>query len=133
MDEFGPRCKFYNRSNISFAREMRKNPTPAEEKMRHEILKHRPWGYKFTRQKPLWSFIVDFYCAKLSFAIELDWEVHKKNKEYDKERTCFLSSHWVSVVRYWNNEVMKNVDRVYKDILHYIQWSPPVKGDIGGL
>jgi|GEM_PF-2532138 len=53
MDESGPRCKFYNRSNILFAREMRKNPTPAEQKMWYEILKHRPLGYKFTRQKPL--------------------------------------------------------------------------------
>jgi len=121
MDENWPKYKSYNRSNISSAREMRKNPTPAEEKMWHEILKHRPWGYKFTRQKPIWSFIVDFYCANLSLAIELDWEVHKKNKEYDKERYCFLSSKWISVIRYRNNDVLNNTDKVYKDILDYIQ------------
>ena len=155
MDEFWPKYKSYNRSNVSSAREIIKNPTPAEEKMRHEILKHRPWWYKFTRQKPLWSFILDFYillqknfhflieeyivvnaiiphyvsylfswqlyCSKLSLAIELDWEVHKNNKEYDKERTIFLSEKWISVIRYRNNEVIKNPDKIYKDILDYIK------------
>lgn len=121
MNEGEIKYKAYNKSNIDSAREMRKNPTPAEEKMRNEILKHRLWGYKFTRQKPIWSFILDFYCAKLSLAIELDGEVHKNNKEYDKERISFLSSKWISVIRYRNNEVIKNIDKVYKDILNYIK------------
>jgi very-short-patch-repair endonuclease len=121
MDEYWIKYKSYNRSNTPSAREMRKNPTPAEEKMWQDILKHRPWGYKFTRQKPIWSFILDFYCAKLSLAIELDGEVHKKNKEYDKKRTSFLFSKWISVIRYWNNEVIKNTDKVYKDLLDYIR------------
>lgn len=123
MDDIWIKYKEYNRSNIASAREMRKNPTPAEEKMWQEILKYRPWGYKFTRQKPIWSFILDFYCAKLSLAIELDWEVHKKNKEYDKQRTVFLLSKWISVIRYWNNEVIKDIDKVYKDLLDYIKKS----------
>lgn len=53
---------------------MRRNPTPAEQKLWEDVLKHRPLGYKFTRQKPLDFFIVDFYCAKLRLAIELDGE-----------------------------------------------------------
>ncbi len=121
MNDFWIQYKSYNRSNISSARAMRKNPTPAEEKMWEEILKHRPWWYKFTRQKPLWSFIVDFYCAKLWLAIEIDGEIHKKNKEYDKERTYSLLSQWISVIRYWNSEVIKNPDSVYKDLLKYIK------------
>ena len=100
---------------------MRKNPTPAEEKMRDEMLRHRPWGYKFTRQKPIWSFILGFYCAKLWLAIELDWEGHKKNKQYDKQRTSFLSSKWVSVIRYRNNDIIKDIDKVYKKLLDYIK------------
>jgi len=54
-------------------------------------------------------------------AIELNGEVHKNNKEYDKERISFLSSKWISVIRYRNNEVIKNIDKVYKDILNYIK------------
>jgi len=121
MDDFWIKYKEYNRSNTDSAREMRKNSTPAEEKMWQEILKHRPWWYKFTRQKPIWSFIVDFYCAKLSLVIELDGEVHKNNKEYDKQRTSFLSSKWISVIRYWNNDIINNIDNVYKDILNFIK------------
>jgi len=121
MDDFWIKYKAYNRSNIDSAREMRKNPTPAEEKMRNEILKYRPWWCKFTRQKPIWSFILDFYCAKLSLAIELDWEGHKKNKDYDKQRTSFLSSKWIYVIRYRNNDIIKNIDNVYKDLLDYIK------------
>jgi len=121
MNDFWIEYKSYNRSNTDSAREMRKNPTPAEEKMWQELLRHRPWGYKFTRQKPIWSFIVDFYCSKLSLAIELDGEVHKNNKEYDKQRTSFLSSKSISVIRYRNNDIMKNIDNVYKDLLNYIK------------
>lgn len=121
MEDFEIKYKEYNRSNIDSAREMRKNPTPAEEKMRDEMLRHRPWGYKFARQKPIWSFILDFYCAKLWLAIELDWEGHKKNKQYDKQRTSFLSSKWVSVIRYRNNDIIKDIDKVYKKLLDYIK------------
>jgi very-short-patch-repair endonuclease len=121
MDDFWIKYKSYNRSNTNSAREMRKSPTPAEEKMWQDVLKNRPWGYKFTRQKPIWSFIVDFYCSKLSLVIELDWEVHKYNKEYDKQRTSFFSSQWISVIRYWNNRVINEIDKVYKDLLNYIK------------
>jgi very-short-patch-repair endonuclease len=100
---------------------MRKKPTPAEDKMWQEILRHKPWWYKFTRQKPIWSFILDFYCSKLALAIEIDWEAHRNNKEYDKERTCFLASKWIFVIRYWNNEVINKPDNVYKDLLAYIK------------
>ena len=61
------------------------------------------------------------YCARLSLAIELDWEGHKKNKEYDSQRTSFLSSSWISVIRYGNNEVINKIDKVYKDLLDHIK------------
>lgn len=121
MDDFWIKYKSYNRSNIDSAREMRKTPTPAEEKMWQEVLRHRPWWYKFTRQKPIWSFILDFYCAKLWLAIELDGEGHKKNREYDKQRTSFLSSKWILVIRYRNNDIIKNIDNAYKELLDYIK------------
>ncbi len=121
MDDFEIKFKQYNRWNVQSAKEMRNNPTPAEKQMRQEILKNKPLGYKFTRQKPIWSFIVDFYCSKLALVIELDWEIHKKTKKYDAQRTCFLKEQWLSVIRYWNNEALKNPDKIYKDILDIIK------------
>jgi len=53
MDEYCLKYRAYNRSNTYDARKMRKNPTPAEAKMRDDILRYRPLGYKFTRQKPI--------------------------------------------------------------------------------
>lgn len=100
---------------------MRQKPTPAEQRMREGILRHRPCGYKFTRQKPIGSFIVDFYCAKLALAIEVDGEIHKKRQQYDKERSRFLLDHGVSIARYWNNEVLKNTDFVYKDLIKFMK------------
>ncbi|MFA7717088.1 MAG: endonuclease domain-containing protein [Candidatus Absconditabacterales bacterium] len=100
---------------------MRQKPTPAEEKMREGILKHRPLGYKFTRQKPIGSFIVDFYCAKLSLAIEVDGEIHKKRRQYDRERSNSLSNQGVSIARYRNNDVLTKIDTVYKDLLQFMK------------
>ncbi len=100
---------------------MRHNPTLAEDMMWDKILKHRPKGYVFTRQKPIWSFIVDFYCAKLSLAIEIDWGIHLQTKQYDEERTCALSEQWVTVIRYRNNEVINDLDWVYRELLDIIR------------
>jgi len=121
MDEYGPRCKAYNRSNTDNARKMRQNPTPAEKIMREHILQHSPLGYKFTRQKPIGSFIVDFYCAKLALAIEVDGEIHRKRKEYDRQRSCYLVDNGISLARYRNNEVLNTIDKVYKDLMRFMK------------
>ena len=121
MEETRIKYKEYNRGNVDNAKKMRSNPTKAEEKMRKEILQYRPWWYKFLRQKPIWPFVVDFYCSKLSLAIELDWEIHKKTKDYDSQRSNFLTDYWISVIRYRNDEVMKNIDVVYKDLMEFIK------------
>ena len=91
MEVWFKKCRQYNKSHISFAREMRKRPTLAEDQMRQSFLRYRPVGYKFTRQKPIGPFILDFYCAKLSLAIEVDGEIHKIKQEYDHQRTLYLN------------------------------------------
>jgi len=144
MREFVLWYKPYNTGNVLDARRMRNKPTPAEDKMWQEFLRHRPWGYKFTRQKPIGSFILDFYCSKLFLAVEVDGEIHKSRKEYDQERTTYLANHGISVARYRNNEIFSDPDSVYYDLLQFIHElefdikirkvkSPPDKGDLGGL
>ena len=115
------KCRQYNKSHISFAREMRKRPTIAENKMRQSFLRYRPAGYKFTRQKPMWPFILDFYCAKLSLAIEVDGEIHKIKQEYDHQRTLYLNELWITVVRYTNDEVIENLDWVAKHLIQTLE------------
>ncbi|MEI8091577.1 MAG: DUF559 domain-containing protein [bacterium] len=120
MGEFILGYKLYNTGNVPDARRMRNKPTPAENKMWQEFLKHRPGGYKFTRQKPIGPFILDFYCSALFLAVEVDGEIHKSRKEYDQERTTYLINCGISVARYRNNQIFNDSDGVYYDLLQFI-------------
>ncbi len=76
----------YDKKLVSRARELRAEATQAEERF-WEILQNKKFlGLKFTRQKPINHFIVDFYCASLGLAIEIDGGIHLTQKIRDKER-----------------------------------------------
>lgn len=95
---------------------LRRDQTDAEsifwQKIRNKQLK----GYKFFRQYSVGPYIIDFYSPKLRLAIELDGSHHLKNKEYDQERTIFLESKNIRVLRFWNNDVIDDLDSVLKSI-----------------
>ncbi|MFZ5523836.1 MAG: endonuclease domain-containing protein [Pseudomonadota bacterium] len=108
----------YNKKLTALARENRKNPTVAESKMWNEVLRMRHFAeYKLSRQKPIGNYIVDFYCAKLRLAIEIDGDGHADAVDYDAVRTASLSTFGVSVIRYTNHEVMHNLEGVYDDLV----------------
>lgn len=111
------------------ARELRKNMTEAEKKMKIECLDKL--NFKFYRQRPIDSYIVDFYCSKLWLVIEIDWNTHwsKKEIEYDNKRTKKLESYWLRVVRFTNNEIFENIEWVYLKLQEYIKppLTPPIK------
>ncbi len=77
-------------------------------------------GYKFLRQKPIADFIVDFYCPELRMVIEIDGDSHAESVKYDTRRSEALSAQGISVVRYSNEEVMKNLEGVYDDLTRRI-------------
>ena len=107
----------YNHTLTQKARQNRKNPTPAEQKLWYKILQSkRLSNLKFTRQKPLDEYIVDFYCAELKLAIEIDGDTHARQKQYDKDRTKALNKHGVEVIRYTNADVLNNLEGVYQDL-----------------
>ena len=107
----------YDESLTEKARENRGRPTPAENKLWFEVLQGRRLsGLKFTRQKPLDRYVVDFYCAELMLAIEIDGDSHDARGRYDEARTRRLNALGVEVVRYANAEVMGNVEGVYVDL-----------------
>ncbi len=107
----------YNQALTERARENRKNPTPAEKKMWFEILQNkRLTGLKFTRQKPLAQYIVDFYCADLMLAIEIDGDTHASHEDYDRQRTAELNGVGIEVIRYTNREIRNDIDGVYSDL-----------------
>ena len=114
----------YNKKLTALARANRKNPTVAETKMWYEVLRMRQFAhYKFLRQKPIANFIVDFYCSELHLVIEIDGDTHGKTITYDLERTGFLNARGLAVVRYTNEDVLKNIAVVYDDLTRRISQS----------
>ncbi len=117
----------YNKKLTERARENRKNPTKAESKIWNEVLRMRQFAdYKFLRQKPIDNYIADFYCSELHLVIEIDGDSHAEAIEYDAERTKVLEALGLTVVRYTNDEVLRNIQGVYDDLSRRLENLPPL-------
>lgn len=103
---------------LLFAKSMRHTATDAENLMWQLIRAKRFMNLKFRRQHVIAPYIVDFYCHELGLVIELDGSQHGTDDaiEYDAERTKFLEALNLKVVRYWNHEVLQNMDVVLEDL-----------------
>ena len=73
-------------------------------------------GVSFRRQHAIGKYIVDFCSIKKKLIIELDGSQHLEQEEYDAERTTFLESKGYHVLRFWNHEVMKDIQGVIRTI-----------------
>jgi very-short-patch-repair endonuclease len=112
----------YKRELKELARQNRNNPTPAEKKIWYEVLSRKQFeAYKFTRQKPIADFIVDFYCSKLQLVIEIDGDSHVESKEYDEARTSVLNQYGLTVLRYANRDVMNDIEGIYQDLMRFVE------------
>lgn len=102
---------------VERARNMRKSPTEEENKMWHILLKKI--SPRFTRQKIIGSYIVDFYCPKLKLIIEIDGEQHylDKNFKYEKRREDFLNNTGYELLRFYNSDINKHIDDTERTIL----------------
>ncbi|MBV6452185.1 MAG: hypothetical protein MHPDNHAH_02939 [Anaerolineales bacterium] len=102
------------------AGKLRKDPTPAERKL-WAALRNDQLGVNFRRQHAIGKYIPDFVCIEKKLIIELDGGQHLEQQEYDEERTKYLNSLGYKVIRFWNNDVIKNLDSVTLAILHEIE------------
>ena len=105
-------CVRYWSSLTQMANQNRKNPTEAEQKMWDDYLSKDKTGFRFLRQKPIHRFIVDFYCVKLSLAIEIDGNSHGKKKDTDIERDKFLECIGIKTIRFTNDQVLNNPEYI---------------------
>ena len=96
--------------SISKARTLRGNPTPAEKKL-WEKLRHDQLGVRFRRQAPIGRYFADFACRELKLIVEVDGETHAEPKS-DLVLTKYLTDLGFEVVRFWNNDVMENIEGV---------------------
>jgi very-short-patch-repair endonuclease len=74
-------------------------------------------GWKFRRQYPVGSFIVDFICVEKNLVIEVDGGPHGENVEQDIQRSAYLNRMGYRVFRFWNNQVMQETEGVLEAIL----------------
>jgi len=95
--------------------------TKTESKIWYEFLKNRPMNYKFTRQKPLDRFILDFYCSELLLVIEIDGGYHIKKQEQDSKRDKFLNCLNIKTIRFKNEEILNELNKVKSEIIKNIQ------------
>ncbi|MCY4365876.1 MAG: endonuclease domain-containing protein [Chloroflexi bacterium] len=98
------------------ARHLRKNPTDSERALWNILRNRQIFGLRFRRQVPLGPFIVDFACLEARLIIEVDGGQHFENKHYDECRTAWLNSVGFRVLRFWNNQVLNEIDSVWQEI-----------------
>ena len=107
---------------FKYAQEMRKNPTGSEKALWNILSKFRHKGYIFRRQHPVDIFIADFYCHKLKLIVEVDRNVHDSDQaaEHDDGRSAELEKYGLSIIRFTNDQVHKEPDKVTLHIQDYI-------------
>ena len=108
-----------------FARELRGNPTDAEKRLWWHLRSKQLDGFRFRRQQPIGPFIVDFFCPAAKLVIEVDGGQHDSDFERDGKRTDWLEARGYRVLRYWNNDVLENIEGVVITILEALRAAAP--------
>lgn len=107
-------------------RELRRNLTLSEKILWQCLNNKQVEGKKFFRQYGVEPYILDFYCPEARLAIELDGESHlpKDQKVYDVDRTRYLKGNNIAVLRFWNDEIIDDIDCILSKITSAIQNAP---------
>lgn len=103
------------------ARELRHEPTSAEAKLWSQLRGNRLNGVSFRRQHAIGPYIPDFCSPAKKLIIELDGSQHLEQEAYDKERTAFLESKGYKVLRFWNGDVLNQMNTILTMILKAIE------------
>ena len=106
------------------ARNLRKEPTPAEAKLWAYLRGNQLNGIYFRRQHAIGNYVPDFCSVKHKLIIELDGSHHIDQEEYDLERTGYLEEQGYKVIRFWNNQVMDDIEGVIGAIMFAIGSEP---------
>ena len=98
------------------AKENHRNLTPAEAKLWARLRAHRMKDVHFRNQHAIGNYVVDFIAPRRKLIIEVDGDQHLEQVEYDADRTAFLESKGYRVIRFWNGEVMNDIEGVMRAI-----------------
>jgi very-short-patch-repair endonuclease len=106
------------------ARQLRKNLPDAERLLWRRLRLWQVDGFKFRRQQPLGNYIVDFVCLEKRLIIEVDGGQHAEDANCDADRDTWLRNQGFVSLRFWNNDVLKNIDGVLEVIAKNLQITP---------
>jgi len=118
-----------SRTTVVRARALRRSETPAESRLRYALREKMPEA-KFRRQVPMGPYFADLVSHRCRLVVEVDGGQHGETVEQDAARTRFLNGRGYKVLRFWNNEVMDNLDGVLERIDQNLP--SPLAGE-GGL
>jgi very-short-patch-repair endonuclease len=105
-----------NPKSYALARQLRNETTPAEKRLWMVLSGNKLNGVKFRRQHAIGNYVADFCSVKRKLAIELDGSQHQEQSEYDIMRTAYLESQGFQVLRFWNAQVMNDIEGIIRSI-----------------
>jgi type II secretion system protein H len=106
------------------ARTLRNNLTDTERRLWSRLKREQINGYKFRRQFPLGPFIVDFVCLEARLIVEVDGGQHAEQRQKDEQRDKWLASQNFHVLRFWDNDVLRETDAVVEAIVQALKNTP---------
>ena len=112
---------YYNPKLKALSRELRKKGTLSEVLLWNTLKGKKIKGYQFIRQKPIGDYIVDFFCSKLKLVIEIDGISHNDKSESDQIRQQKLESLGLSILRFYEWDVKKDIHAVVQVIENWIE------------
>lgn len=115
----------------SVARGLRKRPTDAEKLLWRHLRNRLLADFRFRRQEPIGSYVVDFVCFESKLVVEADGGQHEEQIEADAARTRYLQSCGYQVLRFWNHEILGNINGVLEHI-HNVLINTPHPGPLPG-
>jgi very-short-patch-repair endonuclease len=126
--------KAYDRRPTERSRELRNNATKAERALWQHLSNRKLGGVRFNRQVPIGPFVCDLVARSCKLIIELDGGQHAIQKSEDADRTEFLERRGYRVIRFWNNDVLTNIEGVVNTIERALsdRPSPNPSRDAGG-
>ena len=120
------------RPNVDRARRLRVAQTDAEQKLWYHLRNRQLQGWKFRRQHEIDRYIADFICPDAALIVELDGGQHGEQMAYDETRTRKLASMGYRVLRFWDNDVLTNIEGVLEVILEALASSAPHPSPLPG-
>jgi adenine-specific DNA-methyltransferase len=106
-------------------RTLRDNMSEAEQVLWHHLRGRQIQGLKFRRQHPFGDYILDFVCLENKLVIEVDGGQHGQQAGYDENRTRILQAAGFRVLRFWDNEVLKEIESVKEKIWLAVREAQP--------